>query len=303
MTKPILVVMSWRGGDRLHRCLGSIAPAAQYFDRILVSVTSTPDSTDNALAQQFAASIDHAESLCTGRELPTMEHQTYWVDYLESTGMRPDAWVFWLAYDDEVRLRGLQTITDVEGNWPITLDTSYIGPWAMRHEDPEKLFDGDLQAPLESWTSFPTDVPLRLPVASWIGEQLRQPTYMQMSGSVIPFANYQALRDRRPRKTGPMRIEMATAAGPRTSYVEEFAEPVSIIYGRSNSDRASYGQGARREDFHLAATLARRWARHPQEIAPMMGALGSTGAAYARVALGRGRLPAEEWRVRGHVAP
>lgn len=303
MTKPILVVMSWRGGDRLRRCLESITPAAPYFDRILVSVTSTPDSADYELAENFAAEINHAESLCTGRELPTMEHQTYWVDYLESAGVRPNAWIFWLAYDDEVRLRGIEAITNSGGHWPLQGDTSYIGPWAMRHEQPEELFNGDPHAPLESWTSFPANGPLRLPVAAWIREQLRQPTYMQMSGSVIPFANYQALRDRRPRKTGPMRIEMATAAGPRTSYIEEFAEPVSVIYGRSNSDRAAYGRAARREDFHLAATLARRWGHNPHEIAPVIGALGSTAAAYAKVVFGRGHLPAEEWRVRGQVAP
>ena len=56
-----------------------------------------------------------------------------------------------------------------------------------------------------------------------IRQQFVQPTYMQMSGSVCPFESYLAVRDGRPRKTGPMRIEMAVASAPPTTHVEEFA--------------------------------------------------------------------------------
>jgi hypothetical protein len=100
-----------------------------------------------------------------------------------------------------------------------------------------------------------------------------------------------------------MRIEMAIASAPGVTEVEEFAEPVSIIYGRSNSDRASYGSAARREDAHLAAWLLRYSASNPTAFAPLATALARTVITTGLSAIGRSRLPAEEWRVRGTVEP
>jgi len=301
--KPILVVMSWRGGQRLQRCLDSLRPAHEFFDRILISVTAEHGSDDDRLAQAFATEVPNAESLCTGAELPTMQHQAKWVDYLQSTGVTSNQWIYWLAYDDEVRLTGIRNLVDAQGNWPLEAGTAYIGPWAMRHESPDRLFDGDPAEPLESWTAFPSDGPRRMPVMDWIAAQLRQPTYMQMSGSVMPFSNYLALRDQRPRKSGPMRIEMAAASAPGIDWVQEFSEPISIIYGRSNSDRASYGKLARREDAHLIQWLGRRALRDPRELGGLLGSMTSVTGAYTRAALQRGELPSEEWRVRGVVEP
>ncbi len=70
---------------------------------------------------------------------------------------------------------------------------------------------------------------------------------------------------------------MAIAAAPPTTHVEEFPEPVSIIYGRSNSDRASYGRAARKEDAHLAAWLAQYVRRHPAEWTRLAGITGGVG--------------------------
>jgi len=296
--RPILVCMSWRGGQRLTRCLESIDRAQEHFDRIVVSVAAAHDSRDARTVKDFQSRIPALEFICPGQELPTMEHRAFWVDHLVRSGARPSDWVFWLAYDDEVRVSGIKEIVDPSGNWPLRAGTAYFGPWAMRHESPGSLWEGDRSASLESWTSFPLGGPAVLPVTQWVSDQLRQPTYMQMSGSVNPLQSFITLRDRHPRKRGPMRIEMAIATSPNTRFVQEFPTPVTIIYGRANSDRASYGKSARIEDLHLAAWLARYAVHHPHSLPNIMRGAAAVVSAYARAA-----LPREEWRVRDEVTP
>jgi hypothetical protein len=301
--RPTLVVMVWRGGERWRRCLDSISATRHHFERVLISVTAASDSQDLRLSHEFARDHDHVEVICTGRELPTMQHQAFWVDHLERTGTAPDEWIYWLAYDDQVRGHGIDAIVDSHGNWPLHEATAYFGPWAMRHESGDSVYAGPWDAELESWTAFPQSGPTRLSVLAWIGHQLAQPTYMQMSGSVATFASFKALRDSQPPKIGPMRIEMAIAAAPPNRFVQEFAQPISVIYGRPNSDRASYGAAARREDLHLARWLGQYLRRHPGEWKDALQASGATAASYARsLLLARGR-PQEEWRVRGTVIP
>lgn len=301
--KPILVVMVWRGGARFDRCLDSVAESLHHFQHVLLSVTAPEDSHDVRRAREFAASHSGVEVVCTGRELPTMEHQAFWVDHLERRGTAGSEWIYWLAYDDQVRTRGVDAIVDDRGGWPLHIGTAYFGPWAMRHEQADRPYDGPWEQHLESWTSFPAAGPTRLPVLEWIRQQLVQPTYMQMSGSVCPFESFLALRDGRPRKTGPMRIEMAIAAAPPTTHIEEFPEPVSIIYGRPNSDRASYGRAARKEDVHLAGWLAQYLRRHPREWTGLAAIGGGVAGMYASALLKGTGLPSEEWRVRGSVLP
>ena len=301
--KPTLVCMVWRGGARFERCLTSIAASQHHFQRIILSITSDYDSEDMEKASMFQRENPEIEVLCTGRELPTMQHQAFWVDHLQRTGTRPTDWIYWLAYDDEVRSRGIEAIIDAHGNWPLTPHIAYFGPWAMRHEQAEALWNGDRGEPLESWTSFPKEGPTRLPVIRWIADQLQQPTYIQMSGSVIPFANYLALRDGKPTKTGPMRIEMATAACAATRFVAEFPEPVSIIYGRPNSDRASYGSQARKEDQHLMAWLAKYSLRHPTAMPAFVATAATPVLQHSAQRLAGRAIPAEEWRVRSWVCP
>jgi hypothetical protein len=126
---------------------------------------------------------------------------------------------------------------------------------------------------------------------------------MQMSGSVNPLQSFIDLKQMSPHKKAPMRIEMAVAAAPETTFVEEFPEPVSIIYGRSNSDRANYGKQARREDVHLAAWLTRYAMAHPDQAVNVSRALSTAGVSTVRAAFGSGDETKEEWRVRGLVAP
>ena len=301
--QPILVCMTWRGGERFERCLASIAANIQFFTRVVLSVTSADDSQDMAAARAFQARFPKVEVICTGQELPTMKHQAFWVDYLQHTGGLPTDWIFWLAYDDEVRGTGIQSLLDEKGSWPLRADTAYFGPWAMRHETAESLWDGDPDAALESWTSFPVEGPRRLPVMAWIRDQVAQPTYIQMSGSITPFQNFLDVRDKHPRKTGPMRIEMAMASAGHTTFVEEFAEPVSVIYGRSNSDRAAYGSAAHREDAHLIAWLAKYASRHPNSSLDFIRTMTAPVAQHLARSLRGSPLPVEEWRVRGLVSP
>ena len=303
MTKPILVCMAWRGGQRFERCLASISKATHHFQRIVLSITNDEQSDDMRAAKAFQQQHPQVEVICTGRELPTMQHQAFWVDHLQRTGAQPTDWIYWLAYDDEVKVTGIDEIVDDQGDWPLQSGTVYFGPWAMRHESADELWHGDPTQPLESWTSFPKDGPTRLPLMQWIRDQLRQPTYMQMSGSVCPLGNFIELRDGKPAKQGPMRIEMAIAASRTTTHVDEFIQPVSIIYGRSNSDRASYGKAARREDLHLLSWLAKYAARHPSSAGDFAGILADQASLQADVRVRHRVLPQEEWRVRGTVSP
>ena len=302
-TQPILVMMSYRGGERLARCLDSIERSQQHFSRIILSVTAAHDSDDMRRCEEFQQRNPKAEVICTGRELPTMQHQAFWIDYLQGTQAQPTDWVYWLAYDDEVRTRGINAIVDEHGSWPLRHDTVYFGPWAMRHEQPDHLWDGDPAQALESWTSFPLEGPIRLPVLEWIRQQLIQPTYMQMSGSVCPLRNFIDLRDAKPTKKGPMRIEMAVAASPGTRFVEEFTQPVSTIYGRANSDRANYGQQARAEDWNLIARLARTTLRHPTAILHCLAAVFKPRAHKRGQKNTETQGATEEWRVRESVIP
>lgn len=136
---------------------------------------------------------------------------------------------------------------------------------------------------------------------TWIAAQLRQPTYIQMRGSVCQLGNFMDLRDSKPTKTGPMRIEMATAACRTNTHVEEFTEPTTIIYGRPNSDRASYGPQARRENFDLLCRLAKYVSVHPTSVVEAPNGLASQVLMHAKLRLRHQPLPREEWRVRGWV--
>jgi hypothetical protein len=307
--QPILVVLVYRGGARFLRALESIERSEHLFRRVIISVTGANDGEDMRAAQSYVRARtvsghpSKVEVICSGVELKTMDHQRFWISYLEHTGGDPQDWIYWLAYDDQVRPRGIEQIIDGKGNWPLAQGTAYFGPWAMRHEQAGELWAGPSDEPLESWTSFPIPGPTRLPVAEWIADQLRQPTYMQMTGSVTSFLSHQRLASTHLRKRGPMRIEMETAADIDNLFVAEFAEPVSIVYGRPNSDRASYGRSARIEDLHMAAWLARYSSRHPSSFPTITRGMASVASAYRRVITKSGTLPQEKWVVRGTVEP
>ncbi len=298
--KPILVVMVWRGGKRFTRCLESIKESAQFFSRIVLSITSEVNSADHKKSQEFCNQHENVEVICTNKELPTMAHQDFWVTYLEKSGATPQDWIYWLAYDDQVYTPGMTMLFGANSTqFTLEADSVYFGPWAMRHEQPEQLWSGNPHDPMETWTSFPKQSPTKLPLITWIGDQLKQPTYMQMSGSLIPFRNYLELRDGTPKKTGPMRIEMATAAGTKTKFVQELPQPITVIYGRSNSDRANYGKQARKEDSHLMRWLVRYAKANPTQWGSVITLISQQVMALTKRKATKSPAPREEWRVRG----
>ena len=76
-----------------------------------------------------------------------------------------------------------------------------------------------------------------------------------------------------------------------------------VIYGRPNSDRASYGNAARSEDVHLVAWLAQYGAHQPSSLPALAVATAKVAATYTRMVTKTGRLPAEQWVVRQRAQP
>jgi len=297
--QPVLVLPVYRGGEKLLRALASLVPSAGYFRRIVVSLNSPAGSPDaQAVADFEAVHRIGLEAIQTNTELPWMAHQYFWLDHLERTGETATTWVTWFAHDDQLRPAGLKALVGPEAGWPLQPGTCYLGPWGMRYDPPGGMYDGPADAPLESWTSFPIDGPLRLPVAEWIRQQLLQPTYINMSGCVTQLASFQAMREFPVSKPGGMRIEMATAAAPSNRFVEEFAEPIIITHTSPVTDRTTYAKVARRDDVHLAAWMANYVLRHPSALVPTMRAASAVTNSHVRARLAREPLPAEDWRRR-----
>lgn len=278
--QPILVILVWRGGARLKRALDSLRDTEKYFKRVVISITSDPDSDDVREARKFASQMSSGghptkiEIICTGIELPTMKHQLFWISYLEKTGARKDDWIFWLAYDDELRSQGISELVDQRGNWPLTPNTVYLGPWSIRHETSNELWSQNTGEEEEVWTCLTRESKQLIPVYEWMSQQLLQPTYIQMSGSVAHLECHSRLVKTWPKKRGPMRIEMATAAHFNVRNVAEFATPVTIIYGRSDSDRSMYGRAAYWEDLNLFFQVLRDFPKAQRSIAPLVNAAG-----------------------------
>jgi hypothetical protein len=296
----------FRGGERFKRALHSLHGASPYFTRIVISLNSPHGSPDMVMAEEFKKSYENPELIeliSTNAELPWMQHQYFWVNYLESSGARHTDWIYWFAHDDEIRLTGIRHITSADNSWPLKQGTIYLGPWAMRHDEPDQLFSGSRDTELESWTSFPVTGPTRLPIAQWIGDQLTQPTYINMSGCVTTLESFIAMREFRVEKPGGMRIEMATAAAPHNQWVEEFTTPVIITYGCEASDRTKYAAVARKDDKHLIAWLLNYSAKHPNALVPLTTSAVKVLGNHVRARLGKGDLPSEDWRYKEMVEP
>ena len=302
--QPVLVLPVYRGGPKFVRALDSVRRSEHHFRRIIVSLNGPMSSADrDAVDAYLAAGDSKLEVIQTGTELPWMTHQYFWLGHLERTGESSDTWIYWFAHDDQIRPRGIAAIIDHEGNWPLDRGVIYLGPWGMRYDELGSMYDGSPDAPLESWTSFPLKGPLTLPVGEWIAQQLEQPTYINMSGCVTQMASFQAMRAFPVSKPGGMRIEMATAAAPGNAFVREFPEPIVVTYTSRGSDRTKYAAVARKDDAHMAAWLAHYVLRHPQAAGPTARATAKVVTNYAKAALGRGSLPAEDWRYRTTVEP
>lgn len=302
LLQPILVLPVYQGGAKFTRALSSLQSVEGHFPRILISLNGAQGSPDEAAVEDYrSAAPTKVEVIQTGKTLPWMEHQYFWLAHLEATGAKSNDWITWFAHDDQLRPRGIAAMVDEQGNWPLTEHTTYLGPWGMRYDPLGSIYDGPPDAPVESWTSFPTSGPLRLPVSEWIAQQLEQPTYINMSGCVTQLESFQQMRDFPIAKPGGMRIEMATAAAPHNRFVQEFPEPIVITYTSKGSDRTTYAKVARKDDAHMAVWWANYLLRHPSGI-PAGARCTSriTANALARV-VGRGRPVEEDWRYRETV--
>lgn len=302
--QPILVLPVYRGGLKFERALRSVRAAEPFFRRIVISLNSPADSPDlETVAKYRAGGLTTIEVIHTHDELPWMAHQYFWLDYLERTGEGPDSWVLWFAHDDQLRVAGIQALTSTDGSWPLEERTLYLGPWGMRYDPPCGLYDGPSDAPLESWTSFPINGPLRLPVGEWIAQQLEQPTYINMSGCITQLASFQAMRSFPFAKPGGMRIEMATAAAPNNRYVQELSEPVVITHTSPSTDRTTYAAVARKDDAHMVAWLANYLTRHPSAIPATARATSRLASRGLAQRLGKSEAVTEDWRIRETLAP
>lgn len=297
--QPVLVLPVYRGGQKFERALRSLQAAEPFFRRIVVSMNSPINSPDLETVNEYLAKApSKAEVIHTLEELPWMAHQYFWLDYLEKSGEGPTDWVLWFAHDDQLRPQGMRACTDATGAWTLEDRTIYLGPWGMRYDPPGGLYDGPADAPLESWTSFPLDGPLRLSVGEWIAQQLEQPTYINMSGCITQLASFQAMRRFPVAKPGGMRIEMATAAAPNNLHVKELSEPVVITHTSPSTDRTTYAKVARKDDVHMVTWLANYLAHHPKAIAPTVRAFNRL-AARATIQRALGNKPVrEDWRHR-----
>ena len=302
--QPILVLPVYRGGLKFERALRSVRAAEPFFRRIVISLNSPADSPDLETVENYRNDGPSTiEVIHTHEELPWMAHQYFWLDYLERTGEGPDSWVLWFAHDDQLRVAGIEAMTSTNGSWPLGERTIYLGPWGMRYDPPGGLYDGPADAPLESWTSFPIDGPLRLSVAEWIAQQLEQPTYINMSGCVTQLASFQAMRRFPVAKPGGMRIEMATAAAPNNLYVQELDEPVVITHTSPSTDRTTYAAVARKDDAHMVAWLANYLTRHPSAIPATARAASKLASRGFTQRLGKSEAVTEDWRMRETLAP
>lgn len=99
-----------------------------------------------------------------------------------------------------------------------------------------------------------------------------------------------------------MRIEMATAACLGTQTIGEFDDPVCVIYGRSNSDRAAHGKAARREDIHLIIWVVRYTLSLSTSLTTILKLCRQQVWAQIARRIRPDSRPQEEWRTRGNTA-
>lgn len=110
--------MSWRDGQQFERCLTSIVGGAHHSQRIVLSFMSSvnsENSDDMKDANAFQEQHPQVDVICTGKELPPMQHQASRVDYIDRSVAQPTDWGYWLAHDDEPEATGIDAITDDDG--------------------------------------------------------------------------------------------------------------------------------------------------------------------------------------------
>jgi len=297
--RPVLVIPVFHGGERFERCLRSLACAPAYFAAVVLSINARPDSPDLAVAMGFRrnAGLPVAVFNTTG-EMNSMSHSRFWATELRRRNLPPNTHLMWLGHDDELDPDGLAAACP-GGQWPLRPGTMILGPWKLRHESVGTLYEAPEDEQLETWTCFPDQTVKPQSSIDWVCDQLLHPTYLNLTGGVFPFGSVLDIVDFRVRKTAGMRMEMTLATSLGSRRITELDEPVTIVYGRSDSDRATIPNAhARSDDRHLLIWLARYAARTPRTRARFASTLARLTTLRTKVALGRATLPAEDWVVR-----
>ncbi len=297
--RPIIVIPVYRGGERFQRCLASLAGAPDYFAAIVVSINGPAGSPDHERALEYQA---HAglpvEILNTTVEMNSMSHIRFWASELRNAGLATSATLMWMGHDDELNPEGLRLVAP-HGRWPLAEDTMVLGPWVVRHEAVDEVTVPAADDVSETWTCFPDPWVIKRPSMEWVCDQLMHPTYLNLTGGVFTFESLLAMIDFPVRKKAGMRAEMTLATAPKTTFITEFDQPIVIVYGRADSDRATIPTSdARSDDRHLIAWLSRYAIAHPRTGPRLIATIGRLTLLKARVAAGRASLPSEDWVVR-----
>lgn len=297
--RPLLVVPVYRGGLRFERCLASLIHAGEFFSGLVLSINGPSDSPDLMLAQKFQESVDFpVEILNTEVGMTSMDHIRYWTAHLRKAKIPLDQQIMWLGHDDELDPVGLaQSCPD--GVWPLRENTMVLGPWKLRHEAVDSLYEIPINEKIETWTCFPDSLQVPMESMEWACDQLVHPTYINLTGGVFPFRSLLEVIDFKPRKVAAMRMEMTLATALGSTYITELPEAITIVYGRADSDRATISRrDALSDDRNLLLWLGKFAAKTPRSRKRFAQTMLRLGLLRVRIFLGRAQPPEEDWVVR-----
>ncbi len=297
--RPVLLIPVYRGGERFERCLRSLACARDYFSTVVLSMNSEHGSVDFTRASEFQQNANlPVVVLSTRTELTSMDHTRFWADQLRSRHLPESTHLMWLGHDDELNPDGL-AISCPDGHWPLREGTMLLGPWKLRHESVGELYQPPADEQLETWTCFPDQQAKPQTAIDWVCDQLLHPTYLNLTGGVFTFASVLDIIDYRIRKQSGMRMEMTLTTTRGALLITELSEPITIVYGRADSDRATIpSMHARADDRHLLRWLTRYATFTPRAKTRLATTVAKLATLRARVAIGKASMPAEDWVVR-----
>ena len=298
-SRPVLVVPVFQGGARFERCLQSLIHAGDYFSALVLSVNGPASSDDLTKSKGFKeASKIPVQIFNSGVELNSMDHTRFWANMLRKQGLPPSTHLMWLGHDDELYEEGLKDSCP-DGNWALRSDTMVLGPWKMRHESVETLYEIPSNEILETWTCFPDSNGIPDTSMGWVCDQLIHPTYLNLTGGIFTFESLLKIVDFKYRKVSGMRMEMTLATAVGTKYISELPSPITVVYGRADSDRATIpSHDARSDDKRLIVWLTWHAFRTPGSLLRFLVGFTRLGHQRLKVISGREKMPKEDWVIR-----
>ncbi len=169
-----------------------------------------------------------------------------------------------------------------------------LGPWKMRHESIDEMYEVPDDEVLETWTCFPNNSQIPLKSMDWVSDQLLHPTYLNLTGGIFPLRSVCEILEFRVHKASGMRMEMTLTTSPNIEYVTELPEPITIVYGRADSDRATIPRrDAVRDDRHLLLWLTRYTFLTPGSRKRFLNTMSKIARLRFKVVIGKAELPQE----------